>query len=81
MGGILFNVLFLIKLIMKKLMFIFSGLLFFTGLEAISCTASVDCAGGQSITCSGNSTCSSGRGWVECTYSDGGRNFGICPQA
>jgi hypothetical protein len=65
---------------MKKLLFLFSALLFLTGVEANSCTASYDCAGGSSISCTGDTECNSGKGWVECTYSDGGRGFNTCPE-
>ena len=67
---------------MKKLAYLFVGFLFIAGTEAVSCSATHRCAGsGQSITCTGNSTCTSGDGWVECTYSDGGNSFNTCPMA
>jgi hypothetical protein len=65
---------------MKKSMYFIVGLFFLAGTEAISCAANHRCAGsGQTITCTGSATCSSGSGWVECTDTDGGSSFNTCP--
>ncbi len=64
---------------MKKLIYLFTGVFFLIGIEAMACGATFNCAGGQSIACTGDSTCTAGNGWVECTWSDGGSSFVNCP--